>query len=81
MKSAGLMGQIIMKDEETIEPLAFIEPADILVVGLFTDHGLDKFRPIHSRQVKDNGTANDNSNVVVDGPNDVAIDKDTSDRC
>ena len=30
--------------------------------------------------MKDNGTANDNSNVVVYGPNDVAIDKDPSDR-
>ena len=67
--------------EETIKTLAFVEPADILVVGLFTDHGLNELRPVHSRQVKDNGTANDNSNVVVDGPNDVAIDKDPSDRC
>ena len=31
--------------------------------------------------MEDNGTANDNSDVVVDGPNDVSIDKDTSDRC
>jgi len=29
--------------------------------------------------MEDDGTANDNSDVVVDGPNDVAIDKDPSD--
>ena len=31
--------------------------------------------------MEDDGTANDDADVVVDGPNDVAIDKDTSDRC
>jgi len=31
--------------------------------------------------VEDNGTANHDPDVVVNGPNDVAIDKDTSDRC
>jgi hypothetical protein len=31
--------------------------------------------------VEDNGTANHDPDVIVDGPNDVAIDKDTSDRC
>jgi len=30
--------------------------------------------------VEDDGTANDDADVVVDGPNDVAIDKDPSDR-
>ena len=69
------------EDKEAIEPLAFIEPANVLVVGLLTDHGLDELGPVHSGEMEDNGTANDNSDVVVDGPNDVAIDKDTSDRC
>ena len=69
------------EDKEAIEPLTFIEPANVLVVSLLADHGLDELRPVHSRKVKDNGTADDNSDVVVDGPNDVAIDKDTSDRC
>lgn len=69
------------EDKEAIEPLAFIEPANVLVVGLLTDHGLDELRPVHSSEMEDNGTANDNSDVVVDGPDDVAIDKDTSDRC
>ena len=31
--------------------------------------------------MEDNGTANDDSDVVVDGPNDVAIDEDTCYRC
>ena len=69
------------EDKEAIEPLAFIEPANVLVVGLLTDHGLDELGPVHSGEMEDNGTANDNSDVIVDGPNDVAIDKDTSDRC
>jgi len=69
------------EDKEAIESLAFIEPANVLVVGLLTDHGLDEFRPVHSRKVKDNGTANDNSDVIVNGPDNMAIDKDTSDRC
>lgn len=69
------------EDKEAIEPFAFIEPVNILVVSLLTDHRLDKLRPVHSCELEDNGTANDNSNVVINGPNDVAIDKDTSDRC
>ena len=69
------------EDKEAIEPLAFIEPANVLVIGLLTDHGLDELRSVHSREVEDNGTANHNANVIVDGPDDVAIDKDTSDRC
>ena len=69
------------EDKEAIEPLAFIEPANVFVIGLLTDHGLDELRSVHSREVEDNGTANDNADIVVDGPDDVAIDKDTSDRC
>ena len=69
------------EDKEAIEPLAFIEPANVLVIGLLTDHGLDELRPVHSRKVEDNGTADDNAYVIINGPNDVAIDKDTSDRC
>ena len=69
------------EDKEAIEPLAFIEPANVLVVSLLADHRLDELGPVHSGEMEDNGTANDNSDVVVDGPDDVAIDKDTSDRC
>ena len=69
------------EDKEAIKPFAFIEPANVFVIGLLTDHGLDEPGSIHSREVEDNGTANHNANVIVDGPDDVAIDKDTSDRC
>ncbi len=37
------------EDEEAIEPLAFIEPANVLVVGLLTDHGLDEQAHILAR--------------------------------
>ena len=69
------------EDKEAIEPRAFIEPANVLVIGFLTDHGLDELGSIHSREVEDNGTANHNTNVIVDSPDDVAVDKDTSDRC
>ena len=69
------------EDKEAIEPLAFIEPANVLVIGLLTDHGLDELRSVHSGQVEDNGTANDNADVIVNGPNDVAVDEDTCYRC
>ena len=69
------------EDEETIKTLVFVEPVNILVVSLLTDHGLNELRPVHSGEMEDDGTANDDADVVIDGPNDVAIDKDTSDRC
>ena len=69
------------EDKEAIEPLTFIEPANVFVIGLLTDHGLNELRPVHSGEMEDNSTADDDSDVVVDGTNDVAIDKDTSDRC
>lgn len=78
---SGTNGPDHHEDEETVKTLAFIEPVNILVVSLLTDHGLDELRSVHSRELEDNGTADNNSNVVVDGPDDVAIDKDTSDRC
>ena len=45
------------------------------------DHGLDEVGSVHSREVEDNGATDHNSNVIVDGTDDVTIDKDTSDRC
>ena len=69
------------EDKEAIEPLAFIEPANVLVVGFLTDHGLDELGPVHSGEMEDNSTADDDADVIVNGPNNMAIDKDTSDRC
>jgi len=69
------------EDKEAIEPLAFIEPANVLVVGLLTDHGLNELRPVHSRKVENNGTADHDTDVIVDSPNDVTVDEDTCYRC
>ena len=69
------------EDKEAIEPLAFIEPANVLVVGLLTDHGLDELRSVHSGEVEDNGTANDDPDVIVNGPDNMTIDEDTCYRC
>ncbi len=65
------------EDKEAIEPFAFIEPANVLVIGLLTDHGLDELRSVHSREVEDNGTANHNTNVIVDGPDNMSVDENT----
>ena len=69
------------KDEESIESLAFIEPADILVVSLLTDHGLDELRSVHSGEMEDNSTADDDANVVINGPDNMAVDENTCYRC
>ena len=69
------------EDKEAIKPLAFIEPANVFVVSLLTDHRLDELRSVHSGEMEDNGTANHDADVIVNGPDNMAIDKDTSDRC
>lgn len=74
---SGTNGPDHHKDKEAIEPLAFIEPANVLVVGLLTDHGLDELGPVHPGKVKDNGTANHDPDVIVDGPDNMTVDEDT----
>ena len=69
------------KDKETVKTISFIQPADILVIGTLADDGLDKGSPIEAHQIKDNGTADHDSDIVVDSPDDVAVDKDASYRC
>ena len=64
------------KDKESVKAIALIQPTDILVIGAFADHRLDKGRSVETNQVKDNGTTNDNTDIVVDSPDDVTIDKD-----
>ena len=68
------------KNKETVKTIALIQPADILVIGTLADDRLDKGSPIEAHQIKDNGTANDNADIVVDSPDDVTIDKDTCNR-
>ena len=68
------------KDKETVKTIAFIQPADILVIGALADDRLDKGSSIEAHQIKDNGTANHDADIVVDSPDDVTIDKDPSYR-
>ena len=68
------------KDKETVKTIALIQPTDVLVVGALADDGLDKGSSIESHQIKDNSTANHDADIVVDSPDDVTIDKDTSHR-
>ena len=68
------------KNKETVKTIALIQPADILVIGALADDRLDKGSTIEAHQIKDNGTANDNPNIVVDSPDDVPVDKDASHR-
>ena len=68
------------KDKETVKTIALIQPADILVIGALADDRLDKSSPIEAHQIKDNGTANDNADIVVDRTDDVAVNKDASHR-
>ena len=67
------------KDKETVKTIALIQPTDVLVIGALADDGLDKSSPIEAHQIKDNGTANHDADIVVDCPDDVAVDKDPSD--
>ena len=68
------------KDKETVKTIALIQPADILVIGALADDRLDKGSSIESHQIKDNGTANHDADIVVDRTDDVAVDKDPSHR-
>ena len=69
------------KNKETVKTIALIQPADILVIGALADDRLDKGSPIEAHQIKDNGTANHDADIVVDRTDDVAVDKDPSNRC
>ena len=68
------------KDKETVKTIAFIQPTDILVISALADDGLDKGSPIEAHQIKDNGTADDDADIVVDRTDDVTVDKDPSHR-
>ena len=47
---------------------------------MLADDGLDKGSSIESHQIKDNGTANHDADIVIDSPDDVAVDEDPSHR-
>ena len=69
------------KDKETVKTIALVQPADILIIGALADDRLDKGSPIEAHQIKDNGTANYNPDIVIYGSYDVPVDKDPSHRC
>ena len=66
----------VLQSKETLS--AFIQPADVLVIGALADDRLDKGSSVEAHQIKDNGTANHDADIVVDSPDDVTIDKDPS---
>ena len=66
------------KNKETVKTIALIQPADVFVVGTLADDRLDKGSPVEAHQIKDNGTANDDADIVVDSTYDVTVDKDPS---
>ena len=68
------------KNKETVKTIALIQPTDILVIGALADDRLNKGSTIEAHQIKDNGTANDNADIVVDRTDDVAVNKDASHR-
>ena len=68
------------EDKETVKTIALIQPTDILVIGALADDRLDKGSSVEAHQIKDNGTANDDADIVVDSSDDVTVDKDPSHR-
>ena len=68
------------KNKETVKTITLIQPTDILVIGAFADDRLDKGSSVEAHQIKDNGTANHDTDIVVDSPDDVTVDKNTSHR-
>lgn len=68
------------KNKETVKTITLIQPTDVLVIGALADDRLDKGSPIEAHQIKDNGTANHDADIVVDSPDDVPVYKDSSHR-
>ena len=66
------------KNKETVKTITLIQPTDVLVIGALADDRLDKGSSVEAYQIKDNGTANHNPDIVVDSPDDVPVDKDPS---
>ena len=66
------------KDKETVKTIALIQPTDVLVIGALADDRLNKGSSIETHQVKDNSTANHDADIVIDGSNDMAVNKDPS---
>ena len=68
------------ENEEALKAIPLIQPADVFIISALADDRLDKSRTIGARQIKYQGAANDNTDIVINGANDMAVDENTSDR-
>ena len=68
------------EDKEALKAIALIQPADIFIIGALADDRLDKSRTIGAGQIKYNGTANDDADIVINGADDMSVDENASDR-
>ena len=68
------------ENKEALKAVALIQPADIFIISTLADDRLDKSRTVGARQVKYNGAANDNTDIVINGADDMAVDENTSNR-
>ena len=69
------------KNKETVKTIALIQPANVLIIGALTDDRLNKGGSVETHQVKYNGATNNNTNIVVNRPHDMPVDKDTGNGC
>ena len=80
MKSAGTNWPN-HHENKTIEPLAFIEPANVLVVGFLTDHSWTNLGPYILARWKIMAQPIHDADVIVDSPDNMTVDENTCYRC
>ena len=68
------------ENEEALKAIPLIQPADVFIISALADDRLDKSRTVGARQIKYQGAANDNADIVINGADDMAVDENTSDR-
>ena len=68
------------ENKEALKAVALIQPADIFIISTLADDRLNKSRTIGARQIKYQGAANDNADIVINGADDMAVDENASDR-
>ena len=68
------------ENKEAFKAITLIQPADIFIIGALADDRLDKSRTVGARQIKYQGAANDNADIVIYGADDMAVNENASDR-
>ena len=68
------------ENKEAFKAIALIQPSDIFIISALADDRLNKSRTIGARQIKYQGAANDNADIVINGAYDMAVDENASDR-